>query len=345
MAEQERLYWTQWVGVLDVSALGGPGHTNFKHQLALAAKSNPHFLPAIRAGADPTEDWLPQGHAHLPSSDPIKHPCLGGVGDGRQDLSWILTDFDPMKGEWLTAGFELPHILDPKTSEKAKALLLKLQSLDASQHSVTAKAIVNCFCKALEHMLQVPAFHYGPLLAWAKMLKRPLVLIDGEYPFPANWETGDWNKICKDLVTGLAKVADNLGVGLDLTVGAADELMEKSRTTRLSTKEQNWDTIHALFGNLDLAKWKDPDGFVTFFNNEAVMTSQKLRVISPGDDIFRLGVEVWMPRLGLAEDRPTLPTAPLSHMGHTSACGGNQRQSHGFQVNVRRNPCLRHTLL
>jgi hypothetical protein len=233
------------------------------------------------------------------------------VGGGRQDLSWILTDFDPMVGNWITAAFALPDILESKTLAKAQALLHKFQSLDVSQHSVTAKAIMTCFTKSLEHMVRgermgsgdsVPCFHYGPLLAWAKMLKKPSIMIDGEYPFPANWETADWGRICTDLTTGLAKVATTLGVGLDIEVGTAEEMIEKSRTSALPLKEQNWQTINAVFGTLDLANWRDPEGFVTLFNNEAVMTSQKLRVISGGDDIFRFGAEVWMPRLGLTED-------------------------------------------
>ena len=58
LGTEEKLYWSQYVGVLDVKALGGSGagHTNFKHQLQLAVANNPHFLPAIRAGANPTED-------------------------------------------------------------------------------------------------------------------------------------------------------------------------------------------------------------------------------------------------------------------------------------------------
>jgi hypothetical protein len=39
-------------------AFGGHHYTNFKHQLQLAADNNPHFLPAIKAGANPTEDGL-----------------------------------------------------------------------------------------------------------------------------------------------------------------------------------------------------------------------------------------------------------------------------------------------
>jgi hypothetical protein len=58
LGTEEKLYWSQYVGVLDVKALGGSGagHTNFRHQIELAKANNPHFLPAIRAGADPTED-------------------------------------------------------------------------------------------------------------------------------------------------------------------------------------------------------------------------------------------------------------------------------------------------
>lgn len=220
-------------------------------------------------------------------------------------MSWILTDFDPMTGTWLTAGFQMPRVIEPQTSKTADALLKKLQSLDVTQHSKTAKAVLNCFCKALDNMANSNCMHYGPLLAWAKMRSRSFVIIEGSYPFPADWEVGDWNNISKDLVMAMTKAAHNLGVGLDITVGSAEEVAEKSKTVRLSIKDQNRDNIQAMFGGLGLDTWRDPEGFRTFFNNDAAMMSGKLKIIND-DGCFKHGVEVWMPRLGLKEDRPTL---------------------------------------
>lgn len=251
-------------------------------------------------------------------------------------MSWILTDFDPMTGVWLSAGFNMPRVLEPKLVEKGKRLMEKLQSIDVTDHSKTAKAVVRCFIRALDHLTSQNVMNYGPLLAWAKMRGKAYVLIDMEYPFPADWEPNDWKRISTDLVTAMSNAAENLGVGLDINLGTADEMMEKSKTTTLSIKDQNLDIVHTMFGNVGLDHWKDPEGFCTVFNNDTAMMSGKLAIIAD-DTAFKHDVEVWMPRLGLPEDCLALPRpCPRPVCMSTCICGNCGTHIPPLQVILRR---------